>query len=130
MKSRTIDTTKIFTFDSAHKLENYEGECKYLHGHTYKLEVTVRGTRDGRGIVIDFKDLKRIVNEEVISTVDHRYLNEIFDFNTTCENMIEWMFERLDSKLDSGSYWLQKLVLWETPTSFATLERDQYHVEG
>lgn len=126
MRDRRIDTTKIFTFDSAHKLEDYDGDCKYLHGHTYKLEVTVRGKRDKCGMVIDFKDLKSSVKEEVISVMDHRYLNDIFDFNPTCENMVEWIFEKLDPKLSVGESKLQKIVLWETPTSFATLERDEY----
>lgn len=127
MKDRKIDTTKIFTFDSAHKLNDYEGDCKYLHGHTYKLEVTVRGRRDKCGMVIDFKDLKSIVKEEIISEIDHRYLNDIFDYNPTCENMVEWIFEKLDNRLSCGDRVLQKIVLWETPTSFATLERDEYH---
>jgi 6-pyruvoyltetrahydropterin/6-carboxytetrahydropterin synthase len=126
MRDRRIDTTKIFTFDSAHKLEDYDGDCKYLHGHTYKLEVTVRGKRDKCGMVIDFKDLKSAVKEEVISVLDHRYLNDIFDFNPTCENMVEWIFEKLDLKLSVGESKLQKIVLWETPTSFATLEREEY----
>lgn len=126
MKDRRIDTTKIFTFDSAHKLNDYDGDCKYLHGHTYKLEVTVRGRRDSCGMVIDFKDLKAIVKEEIISELDHRYLNDIFDFNPTCENMVEWIFEKLDSRLSKGESSLQKIVLWETPTSYATLEREEY----
>jgi 6-pyruvoyltetrahydropterin/6-carboxytetrahydropterin synthase len=127
MKDRLIDTTKIFTFDSAHKLENYDGDCKYLHGHTYKLEVTVRGVRDYRGMVIDFKDLKTAVKEEIISVLDHRYLNEIFDFNPTCENMVEWIFEKLDGKLSLNDSNLQKITLWETPTSYASIEREQYY---
>lgn len=129
-KERLIDTTKIFTFDSAHKLENYDGECKYLHGHTYKLEVTVRGLRDDRGMVIDFKDLKEIVKREAISKLDHKYLNDVLDFNTTCENMVDWIFEVLDGSISDDKKWVQSIVLWETPTSFSRMEREQYEIKG
>ncbi|MBM7614112.1 6-carboxytetrahydropterin synthase QueD [Alkaliphilus hydrothermalis] len=130
MHNKRIDVTKIFTFDSAHKLNNYEGDCKYLHGHTYKLEVTIRGKVDDRGMVMDFNDLKAIVKERILDRLDHRYLNELFEFNTTCENMLVWMFEQLEENISDNRVQLQKLVLWETPTSFGTLEREQYYAEG
>ena len=127
MHNKQVDVTKIFTFDSAHKLENYEGDCKYLHGHTYKLEITVRGTVDDRGMVIDFNDLKTAVKDRIIDKLDHRYLNDIFPFNPTCENMLVWIFEELESALKNNRHYLQKVVLWETPTSFGTLEREQFY---
>ncbi len=130
MHNKTIDVTKIFTFDSAHKLDNYEGDCKYLHGHTYKLEVTLRGKVDYRGMVMDFNDLKAIVNEKVLDRLDHRYLNDIFEFNTTCENMLVWIFQQLDEAISGEGVKLQKLVLWETPNSFGTLEREHYYAEN
>ncbi|KPU28371.1 6-pyruvoyl tetrahydropterin synthase [Caloranaerobacter sp. TR13] len=118
-----MEITKIFTFDSAHKLEDYDGECKYLHGHTYKLEITIRGEIDNRGIVIDFNDLKDIVKERVINVLDHKYLNEVFDFNPTCENILLWIFNEIDNAIKNDKCCLKKVVLWETPTSYATLER-------
>ncbi|MBN2652480.1 MAG: 6-carboxytetrahydropterin synthase QueD [Spirochaetales bacterium] len=121
-----IDVTKIFTFDSAHSLVDYDGACQYLHGHTYKLEVTVRGERDSSGMVIDFTDLKAVVKENVLDLMDHKFLNEVFDFNTTCENMIVWIFDILNRKISDNRLFLQKIVLWETPTCFATLEREQF----
>jgi len=129
MHNKRIDVTKIFTFDSAHKLNNYEGDCKFLHGHTYKLEVTIRGKVDDRGMVMDFNDLKAIVKERILNKLDHRYLNDIFEFNTTCENMLVWMFQQLEEAITDDRVQLQKLVLWETPTSFGTLEREQYYAE-
>ncbi len=126
MHNRNIDVTKIFTFDSAHKLDYYEGDCKNLHGHTYKLEVTVKGKTDYRGMVVDFNDLKRITKEKVIDKLDHKYLNEIFDFNTTCENMIFWIFNELNTAFKEESFILKKLRLWETPTSYADLEREEF----
>ena len=75
MKGRRIGITKVFTFDSAHHLNEYEGKCKNIHGHTYKLEVTLKGFTDKNGLVIDFHDLDDMVEEEILSQVDHKYLN-------------------------------------------------------
>jgi len=121
MNNQYIDVTKIFTFDSAHKLENYDGDCKNLHGHTYKLEVTVRGKTDYRGMVVDFKELKEVTKEKIIDKLDHKYLNEVFDFNTTCENLIVWIFNELNRAMEGKDYFLKKIRLWETPTSYAEL---------
>jgi len=130
MYKKTLDVTKIFTFDSAHKLENYEGNCKNLHGHTYKLEITIRGKLDQRGMVMDFNELKTIVQEKVISFLDHKYLNDILDFNPTCENLLVWIFSQLESVLSGKQCCLQKVVLWETPNSYGTLEREQFYAKG
>ena len=59
MRAKSIRITKIFTFDSAHQLEDYEGKCRQLHGHTYKLEVTVKGEMGENGMVFDFSILKK-----------------------------------------------------------------------
>ncbi|SCZ01214.1 6-carboxytetrahydropterin synthase QueD [Alkaliphilus peptidifermentans] len=130
MNNKLIDVTKIFTFDSAHKLDDYDGDCKYLHGHTYRMEITIRGRIDYRGMVMDFNDLKELVKKEILLKLDHRYLNDVFDFNPTCENMLVWIFERLDESLKGEDYFIQKIVLWETPTSYGTLEREQYYAEN
>jgi len=107
--------TKKFTFDSAHKLINYEGKCKNLHGHTYTLFVTIKGEiNDTTGMVIDFGEVKKIVKESVIDVLDHAYVNDFID-QPTAENMIVWIWKKLESKLK-----LYKLELWETPDSFAT----------
>lgn len=124
MKEPLIEVTKIFTFDSAHNLTEYKGKCERLHGHTYKLEVTVKGTPDKEGMVIDFGDLKQLVTEKVIKKLDHHYLNEVLGFNTTCENMITWMWDVLSPHLDTKRYRLKSITLWETPTSFARISRE------
>jgi 6-pyruvoyltetrahydropterin/6-carboxytetrahydropterin synthase len=114
-----VRVTKIFTFDSAHNLVNYHGKCEELHGHTYKLEVTVEGYPDEEGMVLDFVKLKEIVNEKIIKKLDHKYLNEVLGFNTTSENILLWMWKELEEELKGPNYKLYKLTLWETPTSFA-----------
>lgn len=126
-----ISATKEFLFDACHKLDNYEGACANLHGHTYKLQVTVSRDIDFPvGIVnapavdfmvMDFNELKKIVNEEVISTHDHNYLNHLYVM-TTAEFMAVEIFKRLDKRLEAGLQ-LDQVRLYETPTSFVTVNR-------
>ena len=115
--------TKIFTFDSAHHLPNYNGKCCELHGHTYKLEVTVSGmpvepfvANSYSGILCDFSDLKKIVKNQVIDRLDHKDLNSVLGFIPTAENMVEWIFNCLWNVFPGK---LQRIKLWETPDSFA-----------
>ncbi|MCK6258096.1 6-carboxytetrahydropterin synthase QueD [Fictibacillus sp. KIGAM418] len=127
---KRVAVTKEFTFDAAHHLHCYEGKCKNLHGHTYKLVLTISGFVDPVGISMDFGDIKKIYKEAIESRLDHRYLNEVLPpMNTTAENMIVWIWEEFDKKLmeyhwkDKG-FRLEEIVLYETPTSYATLKRE------
>ena len=113
---KNVFITKEFTFDSAHQLKWHKGKCKNLHGHTYKLQITIQGALNKDGIVIDFGDLKKIVKEKVIEKLDHQFLNEIIK-NPTAENMVVWMWEQLEKELK-----LFEIKLWETPTSYATYQ--------
>jgi len=107
--------TKKFTFDSAHKLLNYEGKCKHLHGHTYTLNVTVKGeVEKNSGMIIDFGDIKKIVKKNALDTLDHNYLNDIIE-QPTAENIAVWIWNHLNKDLN-----LFKIELWETPDSFVT----------
>ena len=73
----TLRLTKQFRFEGAHALTGYDGKCRHIHGHSYILYVTVKGTPsnpDGTpksGMLIDFTDLKRIVNDHIIDVFDH-----------------------------------------------------------
>lgn len=128
--TRRVALTKEFTFDSAHHLHLYEGKCKNMHGHTYRLIMTLSGYVNEIGICVDFSDMKRIYEETIKQRLDHRYLNEVMPaMNTTAENMIVWIWEELDRKLmEEGlaaqGTRLEELVLYETPTSYATLKRE------
>ena len=107
--------TKKFIFDSAHKLKNYKGKCKNLHGHTYVLYVTVRGKIDKKtGMVMDFSEIGKIVEKKVISVLDHNYINKIIK-QPTAENILVWIWIRIEKYLK-----VYKIELWETPDSFAT----------
>lgn len=127
--SKKVLVSKEFTFDSAHHLHCYEGKCKNLHGHTYKLQVIMSGRPDHRGISIDFSDIKRISKERIIDRLDHKYLNEVLPLmNTTAENMVVWIYEELSQALSeenlSPEVLLEEVRLWETPTSYAAVTRD------
>jgi 6-pyruvoyltetrahydropterin/6-carboxytetrahydropterin synthase len=125
MNEPMILLTKIFEFDSAHRLNDYDGKCKNIHGHTYKLEVTIAGIRDENGIVMDFYDLNALINEKILDEIDHQYLNEIFDFNPTCENLGIWIWETLIDDIEDDDIKLEKIVLWENTRSYITLTREE-----
>jgi 6-pyruvoyltetrahydropterin/6-carboxytetrahydropterin synthase len=73
-----------FTFDSAHKLDWHKGKCKNLHGHTYRLQIAIKGEMNKNGIVMDFKELDKIVKQSVIEKLDHIYLNKIMELVYCC----------------------------------------------
>lgn len=118
-----ITLTKIFRFEACHHLPYYEGDCHNLHGHSYKLEVTVKGDvktdiNDPKcGMIIDFKDLKTIVKSVVGNKYDHNYLNDFFP-NPTAEVMVRWIGIEIASKLPPDVH-LVSCRLWETADSYA-----------
>ena len=140
----TIRITKQFTFETGHALYGYDGKCKNVHGHSYKLSVTVIGTpiEDAKnvkfGMVIDFGDLKKIVKEEIVDQFDHatvfngntphielaKELCErghdviLVDYQPTSENMVIDFARRISSRLPQEIA-LFSLRLQETETSYA-----------
>lgn len=132
--------TKEFTFEGAHALTGYDGKCRHIHGHSYKLFVTLTGeifvekNHPKTGMVIDFSILKKIVSENIIERYDHALLLSsdatlkeelikeydnviIVDFQPTCENLISDFAKILIPKLPTGVT-LHSLKLHETATSF------------
>lgn len=131
---KEILVSKEFTFDSAHHLHMYDGNCQNLHGHTYKLQVIMRGKVDHRGISIDFLDMKRITKMKIIDRLDHQYLNEVLPpMNTTAENMVVWIYEQLHQALIDENYSprvkIHEVRLWETPTSYSAVTWDMMEAE-
>ena len=104
--------TRSFSFEAAHQLEWHAGACKNLHGHSYRLEVTVIGELDDNGIVIDFGDLRDIVQRDVIDRFDHTYLNDLLP-NPTAELIAADIW----SRLIQAHLPLDRIVLWETENS-------------
>jgi len=86
--------TKEFTFDSAHYLTDYHGKCEQMHGHTYKLKVTVEGEIQENGMVIDFALLKQIVKNRVLNKLDHKMLNDVIP-NASAERIAVWIWKQL-----------------------------------
>lgn len=139
-----IRITKLFTFETGHALYGYDGKCKNVHGHSYKLSVTVIGqpiTTIGEvklGMVIDFGDLKKVVKEEVVDSFDHatvfnkntphlelaKELQDrghsviLVDYQPTSENMVIDFAKKIKNRLPNNIK-LHSLKLSETETSFA-----------
>jgi 6-pyruvoyltetrahydropterin/6-carboxytetrahydropterin synthase len=111
--------TKIVTFDAAHSLPEHRGKCAGVHGHGYRLEVTVGGTvhaaGPATGMVMDFSDLDDAIDRLVIGPLDHTYLNDVLEVVPTAEGIAGWAF----STLRAAGLSVLRVRLWETPTSFA-----------
>lgn len=89
-----IQVTKEFTFDSAHFLPNYYGKCERMHGHTFKLHITVEGPVSKSGLAIDFTMLKKIAKENVVDQLDHQLINDIIKV-PSAENIAIWIWNQL-----------------------------------
>lgn len=113
-------------FSSAHNLRGYKGKCEDLHGHNWRVEITVKsGELDGIGMVLDFKYLKSRLNA-VLEELDHKYLNKIPYFsaaggkkiNPTSENIAKYIYNKLKTRIPL----LNCVTVWENSTSCATYE--------
>ncbi|MFC0525581.1 6-carboxytetrahydropterin synthase QueD [Pontibacillus salicampi] len=126
--NKRVMVSKEFTFDAAHHLHLYEGKCKNLHGHTYHVIFGISGYVDETGIMMDFGDIKTIWKEQIEVHLDHRYLNETLPaMNTTAENMVVWIYEKMAHALNTGKYdgaRVEFVKLYETPTSYAEVRRE------
>ncbi|MFA5515523.1 MAG: 6-carboxytetrahydropterin synthase QueD [Desulfuromonadales bacterium] len=114
-------------FAAAHNLRNYQGDCENLHGHNWKVEVTVAARElDKAGLGIDFKILKR-ETKEVLGLLDHKYLNDIPPFDTlspSSENMACFLFEKIGERLNSANVQVEKVTVWESDQAHASYSLD------
>jgi 6-pyruvoyltetrahydropterin/6-carboxytetrahydropterin synthase len=108
--------TRSFTFEAAHRLPWHAGKCQNLHGHSYRLEVTVEGPVGSSGIVVDFADIKAVVERDVIDRYDHRYLNDLLD-NPTAELLAAEIWKTIEA----ADLHVSRVRLWETADSFVEL---------
>jgi 6-pyruvoyltetrahydropterin/6-carboxytetrahydropterin synthase len=136
-----LSVTKIFTFEAAHAISDYDGACKNIHGHSYKLHVTVTSKKDlTNSMVIDFKQLKKIVQQAILNDYDHALILKInklnltatqvigtkllwFDEEPTAEQILLDMAKKLQSNIPNNVV-LKELKLHETETCFATWQND------
>ena len=103
--------TKVFHFDAAHNLRNYPGKCENLHGHRWRMAVTLKADVGKNGVAFDFLRLADIVNRKVISRLDHTYINKIIK-QPSAENIAIWAWKQL------RRIPLFEITVWESETSF------------
>jgi 6-pyruvoyltetrahydropterin/6-carboxytetrahydropterin synthase len=113
-------------FAAAHNLRGYQGSCERLHGHNWKVDVTLESDRlDSLGMVVDFREVKSTTNS-LLEELDHRYLNDLPAFaedNPTTENVARWIFGKLDERLPDGVR-VERVTTWESENCGASYIRD------
>jgi len=111
------------SFSAAHQLRGYKGKCENMHGHNWKVQVSVMSEDlNDIDLVIDFHDLKKMARE-VIAPLDHAYLNDIFPFtekNPSSENMAKWIFDCMKKKIADNAVRVSAVTVWESDTSSAS----------
>lgn len=152
---KIVSITKEFSWDMAHMLSDHKGLCKNLHGHTYRLQVEVSrkskgvigNTLHSAGMVIDFSDLKSIVQKKIVEPLDHAFMywsntndpveHQIADlllnngkkvvtvnYRPTAEEMAASFFNELTLELSECDIVVERVRVWETATSFAEAARE------
>ena len=142
--------SKEIEFDAGHRVSTHGSKCRNPHGHRYKVRVTCRGSiiddpsRPDHGMLVDFGDLKNIMNERVHDVLDHgfivwqddmvvremmgswaekmEWLMIVFPYIPTAENIARWTWEQLENEIKDrfgGDLELEEVAVWETPTSVA-----------
>jgi 6-pyruvoyltetrahydropterin/6-carboxytetrahydropterin synthase len=113
----------ITSFAAAHNLTHYQGECENLHGHNWRVEVTVSTKLlDKAGLGIDFKILKSETNI-LLKTLDHKYLNELSPFlelSPSSENISRYLYYALGERLNNDNVAVEMVTVWESDAACAT----------
>ncbi len=104
-----LEISATFKLAASHFLPNYRGECEKMHGHNYKIIVTIEGEIKEDGMVMDFKELKKIVKTHAIDKLDHTHLNDTLE-NPSAENIAVWIWEKLKPELPG----LKNVKIFET----------------
>jgi 6-pyruvoyltetrahydropterin/6-carboxytetrahydropterin synthase len=121
-----FEVTVEQTFAAGHALREYKGKCENVHGHNYRVQVTVEGEQLNRiGLLVDFVEVKRAVRE-VVEFFDHQFINDLDPFtvlNPSAENMAKYFYDEVTRRLsiDNGTapVRVSQVKLWETDTSIA-----------
>jgi 6-pyruvoyltetrahydropterin/6-carboxytetrahydropterin synthase len=136
--------TREFTFEASHHLPNHRGKCRRPHGHSYRLQISLRGPiinapgESSDGMVMDFDDLKSIVNSAIIDNIsdsvprgegaqpvetggmDHNNLNALTGIRTTAENLVHWIWDALVAAGVPDTL-LYRIRLWETEKGYVEI---------
>ncbi len=109
------------TFAAGHSLRNYRGKCENIHGHNYRVEVSVEGdSLDETGLLVDFTELKRMLRQ-TSEYLDHQFINDLKPFdvlNPSAENLAKYFHEEIQKGLPRAR--VSAVRVWETDTSCAT----------
>lgn len=112
------------TFSSGHALRGYRGKCENVHGHNYRVRVTVEGSQlDSIGLLVDFTLLKQVMRE-IIGRLDHQFINDLEPFRTvnpSAENLAKYFYDEMQRGLNNlppGAR-ITEAIIWETDTSQA-----------
>jgi 6-pyruvoyltetrahydropterin/6-carboxytetrahydropterin synthase len=111
------------TFSSGHALRGYKGKCENVHGHNYRVQVTLAGPQlDSIGLLVDFTELKRVVRG-IIAEIDHQFLNDLEPFKTlnpSAENLAKYFYDETSRQLTlPAGAGITEVTVWETDTASA-----------
>jgi 6-pyruvoyltetrahydropterin/6-carboxytetrahydropterin synthase len=113
----------VTSFAAAHNLLNYQGDCENLHGHNWRVEVTVSAHGlDKAGLGIDFKILKAETNA-LLKNLDHRYLNELppfLELSPSSENIARHLYHELTKRLTTDNVKVEMVTVWESDNAAAS----------
>ena len=111
------------TFAAGHALRNYKGKCENVHGHNYRVRITIQGDQlDSTGLLVDFLDVKNLIGG-VVDYLDHQFINDLPPFdelNPSAENIAKYFYDRVSGGLKNDvPVRVSEVTIWETDTSSA-----------
>jgi 6-pyruvoyltetrahydropterin/6-carboxytetrahydropterin synthase len=117
------EVTIIKSFSAAHLLSEIGGKCEELHGHNFKVEITVSAEKlNNAGLLIDFRFLKKGLGE-ILEDIDHKHLNELPSFtriNPSAENIARYIFENMEQKIKTAGVNMVRVKIWESENAAVT----------
>ncbi len=122
------EVTIIKSFSAAHLLAEIGGKCEELHGHNFKVEVTVAAKKlNSHGLLIDFRFLKKVLGE-ILDDIDHKHLNSLASFsgiNPSAENIAKYICEKMEVKVKMASVKVVRIKIWESENASVTYIPEQ-----
>jgi len=111
------------TFAAGHSLRNYKGKCENVHGHNYRVQVTIQGPQlDSIGLLVDFVEVKRLIHR-VVDRLDHQFINELSPFdvlNPSAENLAKYFYDEISRGMNAAGPQVTEVKIWETDITNAT----------